>query len=103
MNFTLLYDVITFPEMDCFVSGSLTPAERDKIDMVALHYWPKDISQCLVPVKVYGGCNCFPRSISHFAFKTEDRHEEIQVRIIYEAVRNAKFYISDRYLARVLK
>ena len=90
----------SIPAMDCFVSGVLTPEERDRIDMVALHYRPNDIDQKLVPIKVYGDGNCFPRSISHFAFKTEDRHEEIRVRIIYEALTNARFYVSDKYLAR---
>ena len=88
------------PAMDCFVSGTLTSEERNRIDMVALHYRPSDIAQSLVPVKVVGDGNCLPRSVSHLAFKNEERHNEIRVRIVYEAVTNARFYVNDRYLAR---
>ena len=52
------------PEMDCFVSGVLTAEDRDRIDMVALHYRPSDIDQNLVPVKVYGDGNCFPEALA---------------------------------------
>ena len=58
----------SIPAMDCFVSGVLTPEERDRIDMVALHYRPNDIDQKLVPIKVYGDGNCFPRSNKPLCF-----------------------------------
>ena len=90
----------TLPAMDCFVSNTLIAADRPFIDLVALHYKPPDVANNLTPIKIYGDGNCFPRALSYLCFKTEDRHEELCVRLVHEAVSNAKHYVNNRYLAR---
>ena len=43
--------------------------------------------------------NCYPHSVSHGAFGTEDRHEEIQVRIIFTTIRKEKLFLNNAYLS----
>ena len=60
---------------------------------------PNDMPPALVPLQTAADGNCFPRTISYLLFKTEARYTEIQVHLIYEAVRNMEHYIDDNYVS----
>ena len=60
---------------------------------------PNDMPPGLAPLQVEGDGNCFPRTISYMLFKTEHRHTEIHVCIIYEAVLNMEMYMDHNYVS----
>ena len=108
----ILAGMVTFEEVVCYVQRNPLPffdfhinetlleEDRDFLDLVALHYKPTDAPEGFVPCKIQGDGNCFPRSLSFICFKLQDMHVEMRVRLIYEAVLNMHYYISNRYLSR---
>ena len=88
------------PFFDCHIDFNLSERDRDNIDPVALHYVPADAPQGLVPCKIEGDGNCFPRTLSYICFRNQDLDVEFRVRLEYEALLNAKHYINNRYLSR---
>ena len=54
----------------------------------------------IVPCKISPDGNCFPRTLSYICFHSENMHTEMHVRLVYESVLNAKYYLSNRHLAR---
>ena len=88
------------PFLDCHINNILSENDRDHLDLVALHYRPPDAPDDFVPCKIGSDGNCFPRTLSFLCFRTQENHVEMRVRLVYEAVLNAKYYISNRYLSR---
>ena len=88
------------PFLDFHIKNSLSENDRDHLDLVALHYKPNDAPQDLVPCKIYADGNCLPRTLSFICFHSENMHTEMCVRLVYESVLNAKYYLSNRHLAR---
>ena len=80
----------------------LSESDRDRLDLVALHYKPADAPQDFNPCKIYGNGNCFPRTLSFICFHNENMHMEMRVRLVYEGVLNAKYYLNNRYLYKGL-
>ena len=64
-----------------------------------MHFYPKDHPRNFVHIFTIGDGNCFPRAVSHALFSTQERHVEVRVRIVYEAVKNEDLYLSDNYLS----
>ena len=87
------------PFLDFHINDSLSENDRDHLDLVALHYKPNDAPQDLVPCKIYADGNCLPRTLSFICFHSENMHTEMCVRLVYESVLNAKYYLSNRHLA----
>ena len=52
------------------------------------------------PIETYGDGNCFSQAQAHLFFGEQDCHKEVQVRIIYEAVKYEKEFLSDNVLSR---
>ena len=71
----------------------------DKIDPGAMHFFPDDHPLNVVPTHTLGDGNCFPRALSNALFGTQNRHVEIRVRLVFEAVLNEQFYLSNEYLS----
>ena len=71
----------------------------DKTDPVAMHFFPNDHPPNVVPTQTLGDGNCFPRALSNALFGTQNRHVEIRVRLVFEAVLNEQFYLSNEYLS----
>ena len=88
------------PFFDFHINDILTEQDRDYFDLVALHYKPADAPEGYVPCEVGSDGNCFPRALSFICFRNQDSHTEMHVRLIYESILNAKYYISNRYKSR---
>ena len=88
------------PFFDCHIDLTLSERDTDHIDPVALHYMPDDVPGGLVPCRIQGDGNCFPRSLSFICFRNQEMHTEFRMRLLHESVINAKHYISNRYLSR---
>lgn len=88
------------PFFDFHINTLLQESDRNHLDLVALHYLPDDAPEAYVPCKVASDGNCFPRALSYICFRNEDMHCELRVRLVYEAVLNANYYLSNRYLSR---
>ena len=71
----------------------------DKTDPVAMHFFPNDHPPNVVPTHTLGDGNCFPRALSNALFRTQNRHVEIRVRLVFKAVLNEQFYLSNEYLS----
>ena len=71
----------------------------DKTDPVAMHFFPNDHPPNVVPTQTLGDGNCFPQALSNALFRTQNRHVEIRVRLVFEAVLNEQFYLSNEYLS----
>ena len=71
----------------------------DKTDPVAMHFFPNDHPPNVVPTQTLGDGNCFPRALSNALFGTQNRHVEIRVWLVFEAVLNEQFYLSNEYLS----
>ena len=102
-NFEGLKDYVSknpLPFFECHINTNLSEEDRQKLNLVALHYVPDDAPQGFVPCKTVGDGNCFNRSLSFICFKTQDMYTEMRVRLVYEAVLNARYYINNKYLSR---
>ena len=88
------------PFFDCHIDENLSESETDHLDLVALHYKPQNAPEGYAPCKIVGDGNSFPRTLSYICFKNKDSHKEMQVRLVYEAVLNGKYYLSNRYLSK---
>ena len=102
-DFDSLQDYIKrnpLPFFDCHINLQLSECDRQNLDVVALHYIPADAPEGLAPCKIGSDGNCFPRTLSFICFRSEEMHIEFRVRLLYEAILNAKHYLSNRYLSR---
>ena len=88
------------PFFDFHINDVLLEENRDQLDLVALHYKPPDAPDGYVPCKIGSDGNCFPQSLSFICFKLQEMYVEMRVRLIYEAVLNMKYYLSNRHLSR---
>ena len=101
-NFTALKNYIetnTIPPLICDIDLNMSQEDKQFLNYVALHYLPNDAPDSYAPVSIQGNGNCFPRAISYFLFRTQDRNPEIRTRIIYEAVTNNECYLNHTYVA----
>ena len=53
------------------------PGPHEVTRQVTKKFWPKDAPQGMEPILTGTDGNCYPHSVFHGAFGTEDRHEEI--------------------------
>ena len=88
------------PFFDCHIDLVLSAHDRDNIDNVALHYLPTDAPEGFVPCRIGSDGNCFPRTLSYICFRNQRMHIEFRVRLLYEAILNAKQYVNNRYLSK---
>ena len=88
------------PFFDFHINNILHEADREHLDLVALHYLPDDAPDGFVPCSIVGDGNCFPRSLSFLCFRSQEMHIEMRVRLIYESVLNGNYYLSNRHLSR---
>ena len=87
------------PDLICVPNDTLSQKELNNLDLVAMYHMPNDMPPGLAPLQTGTDGNCFPRTISYLLFKTQERYTEIRVRLIYEAVKNIKYYLDDNYLS----
>ena len=71
----------------------------DKTDPIAMHFFPNDHPPNVLPTHTLGDGNCFPRAVSNALFGTQNRHVEIHVWLVFEAVLNEQLYLSNEYLS----
>ena len=71
----------------------------DKTDPIAMHFFPNDHPPNVVPTHTLEDGNCFPRAVSNALFGTQNRHVEIRVWLVFEAVLNEQLYLSNEYLS----
>ena len=71
---------------------------HDVICQVAMVFYPSDHPPNHVLNETYGDGNCFFRAVSHALFGTEERHVEICVGIVFEAVLNETLHLNGNYL-----
>ena len=76
---------------------------HDVICEIAMVFFPSDHPPNLVPNYTYGDGNCFFRAVSHALFGTQERHVEIRVRVVFEAVLNESLHLSADYLSLGMK
>ena len=88
------------PFFDCHIDNTLSERDRRHLDFVALHYRPEDAPESYAPCHIASDGNCFPRALSFICFRSQEMHTELRVRLVYEAVLNAKNYLNNRYLSR---
>ena len=74
--------------------------DSDRIDFVACNFYLDDGPNYVCPVETYGDGNCFPRAISKVAFGTEDKHVEIQCRIIIQGIIHEDKLVKSAFLSR---
>ena len=84
----------------CELHTHMTEAAKAILDFVALHYLPHYVPDSYTPYQIVGDGNCYPRSVSFLVFGTQDRHIEIHVHLVYEAVQNKDIYLDNNYLHR---
>ena len=60
----------------------------DKNNPVAMHFFLNDHPPNVVPINTLGDGNCFPQALSNALFGTQNRHVEILVWLVFEAVLN---------------
>ena len=88
------------PEFVCEPKYTMSAAEMENLDLVALHHVPNDAPRNVSPIQIEGDGNCFPRSISYILYKSQNHYMEVRTRIIYEAVKNCDKYLDDFYVSR---
>ena len=71
----------------------------DKTDPVAMHFFPNDLPPNVVPTHTLGDGNCFPQALSNVVFGTQNRHVKIRVQLVFKAVLNEQFYLSNECLS----
>ena len=71
----------------------------DQIDLIAQKFYPVDHPANYVPIVTKGLGNCFAHALSHALFGTQNRHVEIRVRLVFEAVMNEPLHLSNQYLS----
>ena len=74
--------------------------EIGEVDPCAVKHLPDSTPHFdvhLIPVKIVGDGNCFPRSLSVFCFGNQDYHREIRCRIVAELVTNVHDFIKKMY------
>ena len=71
----------------------------DKTDPIAMHFFPNDHPPNVVPTHTLEDGNCFPWAVSNALFRTQNRHVEIHVWLVFEAVLNKQLYLSNEYLS----
>ena len=101
-NFDDLQEYINsnpLPAFEGSVQQDMTENDKSKLDFVALHHLPQDAPDSFAPISVDGDGNCFPRSVSYILEKHEDRHKEIRVGIVYEAIQNMVKYLDNQYVS----
>ena len=101
-NFDDLKDYVNsnpLPAFEGSVQQDMTENDKSKLDFIALHHLPQDASDSFAPISIDGDGNCFPRSVSYILEKHEDRHKEIRVRIVYEAIQNMDKYLDNQYVS----
>ena len=86
------------PQLANAADDTFRQSETNILELVALHHIPKDTDPNFAPVQIEGNGNCFPCTISYLLSMTQDRHMEIRIRIIYEAVMNMGQYLDDNYI-----
>ena len=86
------------PPLQYTLQSTMTEALKSKLDFVALHYLPLDAPDSYAPLQIVGDGNCFPRTVSFMLFGTENRHTEIRVRIVYEAVLNKERFRQQLFM-----
>ena len=87
-------------EFMCEPKYTMSAAEIENLDLVALHHVPNDAPRNVSPIQIKGDGNCFPRSISYILYKSQSHYMEVRTRIIYEAVKNCDKYLDDFYVSR---
>ena len=88
------------PEFVCEPKYTMSAAEMENLDLVALHHVPNDAPRNVSPIQIEGDGNCFPRSISYILYKSQNHYMEVRTRIIYETVKNCDKYLDDFYVSR---
>ena len=88
------------PEFVCEPKYTMSAAETENLDLVALHHVPNDAPRNVSPIQIEGDGNCFPRSISYILYKSQNHYMEVRTRIIYEAVKNCDKHLDDFYISR---
>ena len=83
------------PFFDCHINLQLSECDRQHLDLVALHYILPDAPEGLAPCTIGSDGNCFPRTLSFTCFHSEAMHVEFRVCLLYEAILNAKHYLSN--------
>ena len=63
----------------------------DETDHIAMHFFPNDHPLNVVPTHKLGDGDCFTRALSNALFRTQNRHVEICVWLVFEAVLNEQF------------
>ena len=92
-------NVNEIPDLICIPDDTLRQEEIENLDLVAMHHMPNDMPLGLAPLQTAGDGNCFPRTISYLLFKIQARYTEIQVCLVYEAVRNMAHYLDENYVS----
>ena len=57
------------PEFVCESKYTMSPAEMEHLDLVALHHLPNNAPRNVGPIEIEGDGNCLPRTISYILFK----------------------------------
>ena len=84
------------PDFQCQPQYTMSNAEMENLDLVALHHIPNDAPRNVGPIQIEGDGNCFPRTISYILYKSQNHYMEI----IYEAVQNYDKYLDEFYVSR---
>ena len=71
----------------------------DQIDLIAQKFYPTDHPANYIPIVTRGLGNCFAHALLHALFGTQNRHVEIRVRLVFEAVMNEPLHLSNQYLS----
>ena len=58
-------------EFVCEPKYTMSAAEMENLDLVALHHVPNDAPRNVSPIQIEGDGNCFPRSISYICTKAK--------------------------------
>ena len=93
-----LFSTLTLPGVKLNIQTRFT--SNDEIDPISESLRPQDDTEGLVAVLTEGDGNCCPRALSRLLFDDPERHLEVRVRIVAEAVMNARRYINSAMLRR---
>ena len=76
---------------------------HDRLDEISEKFLSTEIRDQFYPVHIAGDGNCMPRAISRLIFGTQERFEEVRIRIAIEAALQERRYTSEWMITRGLE
>ena len=74
---------------------------NDVIDLIAMHFYPKDGPKDFYPIKTKGDGNCLANTLAHLLLGDEGRNDEVCVRATFISVLRDNYFLDHDVLVRM--